>query len=175
MSGEQTRFHVKRREFLNEDEAMPGFVIGIVQDTSGMPDNNDGWRYGTIILDFGDCYRRVSFSFDLSEEIPRRESLRKINIFAEVVNAVRDPIEKEVESRTARSDKFSKLLYGSTCVTKQMKAERNVVANTLRGTLLLRMANSRTLAKHRVRHPEGSLPSSRKKVFRLSKNNKSGP
>ena len=102
MSGEQTRFHVKRREFLNEDEAMPGFVIGIVQDTSGIPDNNDGWRYGTIILDFGDCYHRVSFSFDLSEEIPRRESLRKINIIAEVVNAVRDAIEKEVESRNAR-------------------------------------------------------------------------
>ena len=104
MSGEQTRFHVKRREFLNEDEAMPGFVIGIVQDTSAIPDNNDAWRYGTIILDFGDCYRRVSFSFDLSEEIPRRESLRKINIIAEVVNAVRDAIEKEVESRNARPD-----------------------------------------------------------------------
>jgi hypothetical protein len=56
-----------------------------------------------------------------------------------------------------------------------MKAERNVASNTLRGTLLLRMANSRTLAKHRVHHPEGSLPSSRKKVFRLSKNEKSGP
>ena len=41
-----------------------------------------------------------------------------------------------------------------------MKAERNVASNTLRGTLLLRMANSRTLAKHRDRHPEGSLPSS---------------
>ena len=104
MSGEQTRFHVKRREFLNEDEAMPGFVIGIVQDTSAIPDNNDAWRYGTIILDFGDCYRRVSFSFDLCEEIPRRESLRKINIIAEVVNAVRDAIEKEVESRNARPD-----------------------------------------------------------------------
>jgi hypothetical protein len=104
MSGEQTRFHVKRREFLNEDEAMPGFVIGIVQDTTELPDANDGWRYGTIILDFGDCYRRVSFSFDLSEEIPRRESLRKINIIAEVVNAVRDAIEKEVESRNARPD-----------------------------------------------------------------------
>jgi hypothetical protein len=102
MSGEETRFHVKRREFLNEDEAMPGFVIGIVQDTSGMPDGNDGWRYGTIILDFGDCYRRVSFSFDLSEEIPRRESLKKINIIAEVVNAVREAIEKEVGSRNAR-------------------------------------------------------------------------
>src|SRR5688572_13806262 len=56
-----------------------------------------------------------------------------------------------------------------------MKAERDIAANTLRGTLLLRMANSRTLAKHRVHHPsEGSLPSSRKKVFRLSKNKGAG-
>src|SRR5688572_25483183 len=46
-----------------------------------------------------------------------------------------------------------------------MKAERNTASNTLRGTLLLRMANSRTLAKHRVHHPEGSLPSSRKNSF----------
>jgi hypothetical protein len=88
---------------------MPGFVIGIVQDTSTIANENDGWRYGTIILDFGDCYRRVSFSFDLSEEIPRRESLRKINIIAEVVNAVRDAIEKEVESRNARPDKVKTL------------------------------------------------------------------
>ena len=42
-----------------------------------------------------------------------------------------------------------------------MKAERDIAANTLRGTLLLRMAISRTLAKHRDHHPvEGSLPSS---------------
>jgi len=107
MSGEQTRFHIKRREFLNEDEAMPGFVIGIVQDTSTIADENEAWRYGTIILDFGDCYRRVSFSFDLSEEIPRRESLKKINIIAEVVNAVRDAIEKEVESRNARPNEVN--------------------------------------------------------------------
>jgi hypothetical protein len=49
---------------------------------------------------------------------------------------------------------------GSIHAKKRMKAERNKPANTLRGTLLLRMANSRTLAKHRVHHPEGSLPSS---------------
>ena len=40
---------------------------------------------------------------------------------------------------------------------KRMKAVRNNVANTLRDTLLPRMAISRTLAKHRDRHPvEGS-------------------
>ena len=48
---------------------------------------------------------------------------------------------------------------------KQMKAERNKAANTLRGTLLLKMATSWTLAKDRDRHPvEGSLPSSLAKL-----------
>ena len=103
MSAEQTtRYHVERREFLNEDMSMPGFVIGIVQDTSDIADENEAWRYGTVMLDFGDCYSRVSFSFDLSEAEPRRQALRKVNIIAEVVNAVRDAIEKEVESRNAR-------------------------------------------------------------------------
>jgi len=50
----------------------------------------------------GDCYHRVSFSFDMSEPVPRQESLKKINLIAEVVNAVREAIEKEVESRDAR-------------------------------------------------------------------------
>ena len=42
-------------------------------------------------------------------------------------------------------------------VKKRMKAARTLSANTLRDTLLLRMAISRTLAKRRDRHPvEGS-------------------
>ena len=61
------------------------------------------------------------------------------------------------------------------CDKKQMKAERNNAPNTLRGTLLLRTANSRTLAKHRVRHPvEGSLPSSRKRYFDYQKTKGAG-
>jgi len=97
-----TRYHVKRREFLNEDEAMPAFVIGIVQDTTSMTDENESWKYGTVMLDFGDCYHRVSFNLDLSDEHERDLALKKINLIAEVVNAVRDGIEKEIESRNKR-------------------------------------------------------------------------
>ncbi len=100
--GHTTRYHVKRREFLNDDEAMPAYVIGIVQDTCGMTDEDERWKYGTVMLDFGDCYHRVSFNLDLSDEYARQNVLRKINLIAEVVNAVRDGIEKEVESRNAR-------------------------------------------------------------------------
>src|SRR5687768_627771 len=57
-------------------------------------------------------------------------------------------------TRRTHADSFESVLQ------KRMKAERTLCPNTLRGTLLLRMAISRTLAKHRDRHPEGSLPSS---------------
>ena len=49
-----------------------------------------------------DCSRRVSFDFDLDDADSRSNSLRKINLIAEVVNAVRDAIEIEVESLNKR-------------------------------------------------------------------------
>jgi hypothetical protein len=97
------RYHVRRREFLNEDPEMPAYVIGIVQDTTDTPDEDEqGWKWATVMLDFGDCTRRVSFDFDMSDEIERAASLRKIDLIAEVVNAVRDGIAKEVASRNVR-------------------------------------------------------------------------
>ena len=96
------RYHVRRREFLNEDPEMPAYVIGIVQDTGDIPDDGQGWKWATVMLDFGDCTRRVSFDFDMSDEIERANSLRKINLIAEVVNSVRDAIVKEVASLNAR-------------------------------------------------------------------------
>jgi hypothetical protein len=97
------RYHVNRREFLNKDLNMPGYIIGIVQDTSDIPDENeDKWKWAEITLDFGDCTRRCSFDFDMSDPDERANSLHKINLIAEVVNAVREAIEKEVHSRNAR-------------------------------------------------------------------------
>ena len=103
MSEQTARYHVRRREFLNDEPAMPAYVIGIVEDTTEVPDENEqAWKWGTIVLDFADCNRRVSFDFDLSDEAERTNSLRKINLIAEVVNAVREAITKEAESRNAR-------------------------------------------------------------------------
>jgi hypothetical protein len=96
-------YHVRRREFLNEDPEYPAFVIAVVRDTSDIPDEDeDEWKWGTITLDFGDCYRRVSFDFGMEDASERAHSLRKITLIAEVVNAVRDGIEKEVASRNSR-------------------------------------------------------------------------
>jgi len=97
------RYHVKRREFLNENPEKIGYVIGVVQDTRYIPDDDvEGWKWGCIVLDLCECYRRVSFEFDLSDAAERANSLLKINLIAEVVNSVREGIEKEVESRNQR-------------------------------------------------------------------------
>jgi len=100
--GKTLRYHVRRREFLNENPEMPAYLIGIVQDTSDMPDEDEPWKWGAVILDFGDCHRRVSFDLDLSGPEERANTLQKINLIAEVVNAVRDGIAKEIESRDTR-------------------------------------------------------------------------
>ena len=98
------RYHVRRREFLNEDSAMPAYVIAVVQDTREIPDDDEHqrWNWGDVQLDLADCYRRISFDFSMGDEQERANSLRKITIIAEVVSAVRDAIALEVESRNKR-------------------------------------------------------------------------
>ena len=98
------RYYVRRREFLNEDPEWHAFIIGIVQDTRQIPDDDPehAWTNGTIVLDLADCDDRVSFYFDMRNRCARANSLQKINLLAEVVNAVREAIELEVESRNAR-------------------------------------------------------------------------
>src|SRR4030088_2106185 len=108
MSEEVTeRDYVRRREFLNEDPDLPAFIIGIVEDTRAIPDDDPKrrWTDGEIVLDLADCTRRISFYFNMYEAADRANSLRKINLIAEVVNAVRESIALEVESRNARPDK----------------------------------------------------------------------
>ena len=107
MSEERTaRYHLRRREFLNEDPELPAFIIAVVEDTRELPDDpEDYWKWGTVVLELADCSRRVSFDFDLNNVTSRANSLRKINLIAEVVNEVRDAIAVEVESRNARPAK----------------------------------------------------------------------
>ena len=108
MSEERTaRYHVRRREFLNEDPELPAFIIGVVEDTRDLPDDDSEqrWNWGTVVLDLADCSRRVSFDLDLHDGPSRANSLRKINLIAEVVNSVRDAIAVEVESRNVRPAK----------------------------------------------------------------------
>ena len=108
--GEETteKYYVRRREFLNQDPDLPAFIIGIVEDTREIPDDDrDSWNGGTVILDFADCYRRVRFDLALYDDQERANSLRKITLIAEVVNAVREGISMEVESRNDREARLA--------------------------------------------------------------------
>ena len=102
----RTKYHVRRRQFLNLDPTLPAFVIGVVQDTRDIPDEDpaQSWRWPTVELSFGDCYRRVSLDFDMETPEERAASLYKIRKLAEVVSAVRDAIELEAASRDKRPE-----------------------------------------------------------------------
>ena len=95
----RTKFHVRKRIFLNRDLDMRAIAIAIVEDTRGIPNKDeDDWKWGTIELTLGDCNRQVSYDFNLSSKENRRNSLYKIRRIAAIVNAVREAIEIEAKS-----------------------------------------------------------------------------
>ena len=100
----RTKYHVRRRLFLNREPDLPAFVIGVVEDTRDIPDDDPAqpWRWAAVTLSFGDCFRRVSFDFGMETRQERAASLYKIRRLAEVVNAVRDAIEIEAASLDKR-------------------------------------------------------------------------
>ncbi len=106
----RVKYHVRRRLFLNRDPNFPAYIIGIVQDTRDIPgdDPDESWKWGDIELKLGDCYRRVSLSFDMETREERANSLFKIRRLAEIVNAMREAIEVEVTSIDARPEKQNK-------------------------------------------------------------------
>ena len=96
---QRTKFHVRKRIFLNRYLDMRAFAIGIVEDTREIPnENEDDWKGGWIELVLADCYRHVSFSFDLRTKADRANSLYKIRRIAAIVDAVREAIETEAKS-----------------------------------------------------------------------------
>ncbi len=95
----KTKYHVRKRMFLNRDLEMRAFAIGIVEDTTEMPnDENESWKSGWIELVLSDCYRHVSFDFNLNTKESRADSLYKIRRIVNIVDAVRDAIEAEAKS-----------------------------------------------------------------------------
>ena len=100
---QRTKYYVRKRIFLNRDLDMRAFAIAIVEDTRGIPNENDNdWKYGEIQLNLGDCYRHVSFDFNMDTKQKRADSLYKIRRIAEIVNAVREALELEAESINQR-------------------------------------------------------------------------
>ena len=97
------KYHVDRREFLNQFTDMRGHIIARVEDTSEIPqEDTDAWKWGEIKLKLGDCDRNIEFEFCLCSADERENSLHKIRLMAEIVNAVRDAIEIEAAAIAER-------------------------------------------------------------------------
>lgn len=101
-----TKYHLRKRVFLNRAKDMPAYVIAIVEDTSTFDDADDKcWKYGTIELRIADCVRSISLDFYMGDAASRSASLYKIRRLAEIVSKVRDAIEREAASIAARPKK----------------------------------------------------------------------
>jgi hypothetical protein len=97
------KYHIARREFPNQFTGMRAHIIALVEDTRDISqDESDSWKWSEIKLMLSDCYDDISFEFDLSSAELRENSLHKIRLMAEIINAFREAIELEAESIAER-------------------------------------------------------------------------
>ena len=93
----KTKYHIRKRIFLNRFCDMPAFIIAIVEDTRVWASAEDK-KNGEIELSLADCNDRISFYFNLSTAEQRSNSLLKIKRLAEVINDFRIALEIEAEA-----------------------------------------------------------------------------
>ncbi len=106
---QSTKYHIRKRIFLNRDLDMKAFAVAIVEDTRLIPNEDEnGWKNGWIELVLADCYRQVSYDFNLNTKANRAASLSKIRKIAEIINAVCEAIELEAKSIDERKTVKSK-------------------------------------------------------------------
>jgi len=92
-----SKFHVQRREFLNKYTTWRAYIIATVQDTSDMFSCcEDHSGKGEVFFEIASCHDEIELHFSLATAEDRENSLYKANKLAEVVNAFRDAIEKEI-------------------------------------------------------------------------------
>ena len=91
------KYHVQRREFLNLFTTWRAYVIASVEDSSDMTSCCEGHRNDSEVhFEIASCHDEIELHFSLATTEDRENSLHKANKLAEVVNAFRDAIEKEV-------------------------------------------------------------------------------
>ncbi len=91
------KYHVQRREFLNVYTNWRAYIIATVEDTSQLAsccEHNDD--DSEIYFQIASCRDQIDLHFSLATDEDRENSLHKANKLAEVVNAFRDAIEKEI-------------------------------------------------------------------------------
>ncbi len=98
------KYHIQERTFLNLKPEMRAYVIALVEDTSEYPVCCDEYQKGgEIVLELASCYDEIYLHFDMETSADRENSLHKARRLAEVVNAFREALEKEVISMNERN------------------------------------------------------------------------
>lgn len=92
------KYHVQKREFLNQFTTWRAYIIASVEDTSEAVRccNEHDDVAGHVFFEIASCSEEIELHFSLSTAEDRDNSLYKANKLAEVVNAFRDAIEKEI-------------------------------------------------------------------------------
>lgn len=91
------KYHVQRREFLNIYPTWRAYVIATVEDSSERTHCCDEHHNGSeVFFELASCSEEIELHFSLATAEDRENSLHKANKLAEVVNAFRDAIEKEI-------------------------------------------------------------------------------
>ena len=91
------KYHVQRREFLNIFTRWRAYVIATVEDSSDSTSCCEEHREGSeVFFEIASCHDEIELHFSLATAKDRENSMYKANKLAEVVNAFRDAIEKEV-------------------------------------------------------------------------------
>ena len=83
----------RKRAFLNPiSTGQPSFVFAVAESSEGGKDES-----GNYVLTLADCKRMVELEFPLTSPRLRKQSLKKIDLLAKVINHFKDTIHAEAE------------------------------------------------------------------------------
>jgi hypothetical protein len=86
-------FTLRRRVFLaSVSTGFTSYVFAEVESSQG-----GEYRYGHYMLSLADCRRRIELEFSLGTARARRQSLAKVDLLIEVLNAFREALVKEAQ------------------------------------------------------------------------------
>ena len=98
-----TIYRIRKRIFLNRDPSMTAAIVAIIEDTSSYNGSDtEEWYNSSVTLALSDCFRKVTYDFNMENRAGRRQSLYKAHRMAEVINNFVEALKAEVKSIEAR-------------------------------------------------------------------------
>ena len=92
----------RKRAFLNPiSTGQPSFVFAVADSSEGGKDET-----GNYVLTLADCKRMVELEFPLTSPRLRKQSLKKIDLLADVITRLRAALHHEAKLIDQRSNKL---------------------------------------------------------------------